>query len=372
MLGTGMGRKKSEESIMSQPRPPLALPALVLVAAVLFAYGSSLHNGFIWDDPEYVINNATLRTLDGLSRIWFEPGATPQYYPMVFTGFWIEYHLWGLDTFGYHLVNVLLHGLNAVLLFLLCRRLAVPGAWVVALLFALHPVQVESVAWITERKNVLSLFFYLSAFLVYFHPDRSQPGSSQPWSSRPWYLRPGYFLALALFLFALWSKTVTCTLPAAMLLVLWWKKPRLGRQEIVPLLPFFVMGLVLAFVTVWMEKTHVGAQGEAWSLGLGGRCLLAGRIPWFYAWKLVAPVDLAFIYHRWSVDPGVAWQYLFPAALVGGVLFLWLMRRRLGKGPLVAVLIFVGSLVPALGFFNVYPMRFSYVAIIFSTWPRLP
>jgi protein O-mannosyl-transferase len=136
-----------------------APPALLLVVAVLIAYLPALQGGYIWDDNRYVTENPILPQPDGLAAIWTDPGATIQYYPMVFTTFWLEYRLWGLNPLGYHATNILLHALSALLLWAILRRLAVPGAWLAAALFALHPVHVESVAWVTERKNVLSGLF---------------------------------------------------------------------------------------------------------------------------------------------------------------------------------------------------------------------
>ena len=161
---------------------------------------------------------------------------------------------------------------------------------------------------------------------------------------------------------ALLSKTVTCSLPAALLLVCWWKKGRVQRVDVMPLLPFFVLGAGLGLLTAWIEKYHVGAQGAAWSLTLGERCLIAGRALWFYAGKLAWPVQLTFIYPRWTLETEAGWQWLFPIAAVGIMGGLWLARHRIGKGPLVAVLFFAGTLGPALGFVNVYPMRYSFVA----------
>ncbi|MEJ2235268.1 MAG: tetratricopeptide repeat protein [Syntrophobacterales bacterium] len=332
------------------------------------AYIPAMRSGYIWDDDYYVTENPNLSTADGLRRIWFEPKASPQYYPLVHTAFWVEYHLWQLHPFGYHLVNVLLHTANAILLLLVLQYLRLPGAWLAAALFALHPVHVESVAWITERKNVLSGFFYLSSALAYLRfatvtgdpADNSLPSDiTSTESSRSWGF---YALSLFLFLCALLSKTVTCTLPPAILLVLWWKRGRIYRRDILALFPFFIAGAVLGLTTVWLEKHHVYAQGEEWALSLVDRCIVAGRALWFYAGKLLWPHKLTFIYPRWQIDSGVWWQYLFPLAAVAVIVILWLLRRRIGKGPFVAVAFFAGTLVPALGFFDVYPMRFSFVA----------
>jgi tetratricopeptide (TPR) repeat protein len=354
--------------------------ALFLITFVAYIYIPWSRAGFIWDDDAYIENNQTLRTTGGLRQIWFEPGATPQYYPLVFTSFWVEYHLWGLEPGGYHLVNILLHAANACLLWLILRRLAVPGAWLAAAILALHPVEVESVAWITERKNVLSGFFYFCALLAYLrfclpvetgmpvaegkskrrNAARTQTSAaSDAAASAGWVW---YGLAFALFVCALLSKTVTCSLPAAVLLLLWWKRGTLRVRSLTATLPFFVVGILMSFVTIWMEKHVVGAEGDDWHLWPIERCLLAGRALWFYAAKLAWPVRLTFIYPRWEMDWRVWWQYLFPAAALAVIVALWLFRPRLGRGPLVAVLLFSGTLVPALGFIDIYPMRFSFVA----------
>ncbi len=329
----------------------------LIVLLVFLAYLPALRGGFIWDDDDYVTQNPTLHDLGGLQRLWFKVGAVPQYYPVVHTTFWLEYHLWGLNPVGYHLINVLLHATAAILLWRVLLRLQIPGAWLAAVIFALHPVEVESVAWITERKNVLSAVFYFAAALACLRfVALKEPGGPNRlrWS---WYLG-----ALVLFMAALLSKTVTCSLPAALLLVCWWKKGRIQRGDVMPLLPFFVLGAGLGLMTAWIEKYHVGAQGAAWSLTLGERCLIAGRALWFYAGKLAWPVQLTFIYPRWTLETEAGWQWLFPIAAVGIMGGLWLARHRIGKGPLVAVLFFAGTLWPALGFVNVYPMRYSFVA----------
>ena len=239
----------------------------------------ALRGGFTWDDDAYVTNNITLRSAPGLSRIWGQLTATPQYYPLVFTSFWLEYHLWGLNPLGYHIVNVLLHTLAAMLLWRVLVRLQVPGAWLAAGIFALHPVAVESVAWVTERKNVLSAVFYFAAALAYLRwqeRETSDRGANAH-----------YFLSLTLFICALFSKTVTASLPAALLLVMWWKRGRVAGRDVRPLVPFFVAGAALALVTAWLERTHVGASGPDWALSFLDRCLIAGRALWFYAGKLL-------------------------------------------------------------------------------------
>jgi tetratricopeptide (TPR) repeat protein len=324
------------------------LLALLLVAFTFLTYQQVWRADFIWDDDAHV-TGPELRSLHGLWRIWSEPGATQQYYPVLHSAFWVEHRLWGDSPLGYHLANVLLHAAVACLLYRVLRRLAVPGAFLAAAVFAVHPVCVESVAWISEQKNTLSCLFYLAAALTYFRYDAER--------------RTGWYaLATGLFGLALASKSVTATLPAALLVVLWWKRGRLSwKGDVLPLSPWFAMAAAAGIVTVWVEKTLIGARGAAFGLGLPDRFLVAGRAVWFYLGKLIAPADLTFIYPRWVVDDRAAWQYLFPIAAIIALTALFALRKRT-RGPLAAALLFTGTLFPALGFINVYPFIFSYVA----------
>lgn len=333
------------------------LAGSLIVVAVVVCYLPVFHAGYIIDDDNYVTANLQLRDLGGLKRVWSDLSATPQYYPLVFTSFWAEYQLWGAKPAGYHITNVLLHALNALLVWILLQSLGIPGAWLAAALFALHPVQVESVAWIAERKNVLSAAFYFLSLLAYFkwRPlDRSDDQASAG---------PGlYLLSLVLFLLALLSKTATVTLPAVILLLVWWKRSRIRRADLARTAPMFVMGLGLGLLTLQLEAGKGGASAELWDLSLVERSLIAGRAVWFYVVKLVWPTGLSFSYERWVVDAGAWWQYLYPVGVIAVLVSLWFMRSRIGRGPLVAVLFFIGTLAPTLGFLKVYFFRYSYVA----------
>jgi tetratricopeptide (TPR) repeat protein len=320
-----------------------------LIFGVTFlAYWPALAGQMLWDDAGHV-TRLDLRSLSGLRRIWTEWGATQQYYPLLHTAFWLEHRVWGDATLGYHLVNIVLHAANACLFALLLRRLAVPGAFIAAALFALHPVCVESVAWISEQKNTLSLLLYLASAMCYLKFDEGR--------------RPGaYAGAAALFALALLTKTVVATLPATLLVIFWWQRRKLEwRRDVVPLLPWFAGGLAAGLLTSAFETSLIGAQGASFDLSWLQRVLLAGRVVAFYLGKLVWPAELVFIYPRWTIDPRAAWQYLFPGALLVLVTVL-LLRRARWPGRLAALLCFVGALVPALGFVNVYPFIFSFVA----------
>lgn len=332
-----------------------------LAVLVAIFYWPTLNNGFVWDDNEYVQNNPQLRSVEGLYNIWFKLGAVPQYYPLVHTTFWIEYQAWGLRTAGYHATNLILHAVCAILVWRLLVRLAVPGAWVAAAIFAVHPVEVETVAWVSERKNVLSCVLALGSLLAYLRFAPCDQAESKLAESRhgSW----GYYaLALVLYIGAMLSKTVTVSTPAVLLVIYWWKRGRLGWRDVLPLVPFFAVGVPLAYITVWMEREHVGAAGADWNLSPVDRVLVAGRALWFYAGKLLWPYPLIFLYYRWTIDAHVWWQYLYPLAALVLVVALWLARNTIGRGPLAAALIFGGVLLPALGFFDVYPFRFSFVA----------
>lgn len=336
------------------PMGAWVLGAFLLLA--LMIYWPSLGGDFLWDDDDYVSQNMTLRSLGGLGQIWFEIGATPQYYPMVHTTFWVEWRLFNGSPVGFRVVNALLHGANAFLLWLVLRRLRVAGALLAAALFLAHPVAVESVAWITERKNVLSLFFYLLAGWVAL-PLFGLGGREEREFS------PGRYAGfLALYLAALFSKTVACSLPAALLLLVYWRRGRAAGRDWALALPALALGVGLAAITIWMEKVHVGAEGADFDFSVADRFLIAGRAPWFYLGKIVWPAPLSFIYPRWELDPASPLQWLFPLAAAALIALLWWKRTAWGRGPLVAVLMFGGTLVPALGFVDVYPFVFSFVA----------
>ena len=321
---------------------------LALAGVTLIAYLPALNGKLIWDDDAHVTKPA-LQSLEGLWRIWFQLGATQQYYPLLHSAFWIEHRLWGDAVTGYHLVNVLCHAIAACLVVLIARRLSLRGAWLAGFLFALHPVCVEAVAWISEQKSTLSAVFYLGSALAYLHFDQRRR-------------RPQYGLALGLFVLALLTKTVTATLPAALLLVLWWRRGRLEwKRDVFPLLGWLPLGAAAGLFTAWVEKRFIGAEGAAYGLSVVQRLLLAGRAICFYAAKLAWPANLTFTYPRWTINAAEWWQYLFPAGVVVVLAGLCLLARR-HRGPLAGMLFFVGTLFPALGFLSVYPFRFSWVA----------
>ncbi|MBT6247567.1 MAG: tetratricopeptide repeat protein [Nitrospina sp.] len=341
-----------------------------LLTLLLFTvYFPVLEYGFIWDDDRHLTDNPFVINPDGLKPLWLDVRSTQQYYPLISTSFWMEHRLWGLNPLGYHIDNVLLHTMNTIVLWRILVFLGIPAAWLVSAVFALHPVHVESVAWITERKNLLSGFFYLLSlytFLRFYFSGQSVDSSENP-------KRSGLLYGLSLFFFicALFGKSVTCTLPAVILLLIWWKQNHIDLKTIRLMVPYFMIGLGLATLTIWLEKVNAGALGPEWNYSFWDRFIIAGQALWFYIGKLIWPSPIIFIYPMWSIDDSVWWQYLYPLTFLFFILVLWALRKNIGRGPLTAVLFFAGSVLPALGFFNIYFMRFSLVSDHFQYLPSI-
>ena len=325
----------------------LALVALGLLVVVCYL-PAMLWGGFVWDD-DLCIEVDPVRDVSGLWQIWFSPSAIEEeghYWPLVYTTFWLEHKLWGFDPTGYHIVNVLLHLANTLLLWHLLRRLAVSGAWMVAAVFALHPLHVESVAWVIERKDVLSGLFYFAAVLAYMR-FVEQPS------------RGRYAGSLALYAAGMLSKSIVVTLPVALLIWHWWKQGRVTATDLWRVVPFFAVGLVIAVGDLSFYQSV-----EPLSLGysLAERTLIAARALWFYAGKLLWPTNLAVVYPLWDIrvaDP-LAWGYLIAAVALA--VALWHFRPRIGRGPLAGALFFAVTLSPVLGFVDYRYMQYAFVA----------
>ncbi len=326
---------------------------LLLAAITILVYRPAWSGGFLWDDDAYITNNELLTAPDGLRRIWFSFDSPSQYFPLTYTSFRIEHSLWGLNPTGYHWINVLLHVANALLVWCLLARLKVPGAWLAAMIFALHPVQVESVAWITERKNVLMVFFFLLTLLAWiaFVDERTR---------RPWRF---YVLALILYVLSLSAKTTACTLPAALLLILWLQKKAIDKRRLLQVLPFLVLGFSMGLLTVWWERYHQGTHGTLFPfLSPLERALVASHAVWFYLGKLIWPANLTFIYPKWTIAVTRLLDYAWLLAGVALGAVIYFARRFLGRGVEVAAIFFVATLSPVLGFIMLFTFRYTFVA----------
>ncbi len=335
---------------------PVAIEALALCLLVAVSYFPATMAGFVLDDNA-LTDARPVRTWDGIWQIWFQPGALKQseghYWPVLYSTFWLEHKLWGFAPAGYHTVNLLLHSGVTLLLWRLLRRLAVPGAWVAAAVFAVHPLHVESVAWVIGRKDLLAALLYLSAALGYIRFVEACPG-------RPGDGRWGrYLLALPLFVLSLLSKSVVVTLPAALLIWHWWKQGHVTRTDVARVAPFVLVGLGVT-VTDWMF--YKSLEDVSFDYSWIERVQIAAHALWFYVGKLVWPTELAIIYPHWYVSAGdpLAWGYVLAAGAVAAAL--WFSRRRIGRGPLAGALFFAVTLSPTLGFVDYGYMRFSFVA----------
>src|SRR4029450_800848 len=335
------------------PRGRALIFAVVLAAVTIFAYRPAWHGGFLWDDDAYIINNELLTAPDGWQRIWFSLDSPSQYFPFTYSTFRMEHALWGQNTTGYHWVNLLLHVGNALLVWAVLARLRGPGSWLAGAIFALHPVQVESVAWITERKNVLMGFFFLLTLLAWvaFVDDRTR---------RPWIF---YCLALIFYVLALSAKATACTLPAALFLIFLLRKKPITMQRLIQVVPFVILGIGMGLLAVWWERYHQGTnRGVFPFLSPIERILVASRAVWFYLSKIFWPSNLTFIYPGWNISPRDLLDYIPLLVGIAACVAISSLRRYIGRSVEVAAGFFVATLSPVLGFLMLFTFRYTFVA----------
>jgi Tfp pilus assembly protein PilF len=335
----------------------IVMGVMFIVVASLVVYVPALRGGFIWDDDAYVEKNHLLSAPNGLWNIWIGKGVPMSYVPMVYTVFRLEYALWGLNPFGYHLTNVLLHAVNSLLIWLLLSRLRVRGAWFVSAIFALHPVHTESVAWITELKNVLSLFFCLLATIAYVkyafgYSDESTKGKGETF----------YQLSTFLFICALAAKTAMCFFPFSLLILLWWKHGRITLKDIRDLSRFFALALAWGLFILWWENKNIGTGEVELGLTFIKRILIASHALWFYLGKLFYPVNLTFSYPKWVIEPTNPLNYTWLLLCLVTAWGIWHWRKKLQRGSVAAVAFFIVALSPMIGFFSCYTYIYTYVA----------
>lgn len=325
-----------------------AAAAGIIVALTVLAYVPAIRGGFIWDDDTFLTKTPLIRASDGLYLFWFTTQA-PDYFPLTSTLLWFEWRLWGMNAAGYHAVNVLLHAVSAVLIWRALRRLRIPAAWLAAMIFAVHPVNVESAAWITECKNVLPMVFYVLTVLWYL---RFQEDRRARW----------YVLSIGSFLLALLAKTSVVTTPFVLLLCVWWLRGKVARRDLIHSLPFFLLGGALALVTMWFQENRAIGATLVRDDGFASRLAIAARAIWFYLYKGLLPRNLSFVYPRWTVNPIDPRSWIPLLLLVGAFTVLWRYRNDWARSALFALGYYVIMLFPVLGFFNIYFMRFSLVA----------
>jgi tetratricopeptide (TPR) repeat protein len=339
---------------MKQNKLMILLGIAVIGGGCFIAYKPAMRGPFLWDDMKYVVNNELLTAPDGLWRIWFSTDVPSQYFPLVYTTFRFERQIADLNPILYHADNVALHVISALLIWLILSRLEIPGSFWAAAIFALHPVNAESVAWISERKNTLMLVFACLSALFFIEFAFRSPTTRRA--------AVFYVLSLLCFMLSLFSKTTACVLPAVFVLILWLKGVRFSAKRILQLAPYFVLGVAMGLLTMWWEHYHQGMEVVDLGLDPLQKTLIATHALWFYAGKIFWPINLAFSYPRWKIDTGDAVQYIWLAGCVLAAAALIMFRRRLGRGVIVGILFFVVTLLPMSGIFQLYTFIYTWVA----------
>jgi tetratricopeptide (TPR) repeat protein len=321
-----------------------------ILATTLIVYAPALRAGFIFDDDAFLTENRLIHAEDGLARFWTTADSA-DYFPLTLSMLWFEWRIWGTNPAGYHLINVLLHAASSILLWRVLAALKIQGAWLAGLIFAVHPVNVESVAWITQRKNALSMVFYLLTFLFYIRFERTR---SPRW----------YCAALGTFLLGLLSKTSIVMLPLVLLALAWWRFGRISRRDVSRIAPFLMLSLVLGLVTLWYQTLRPAVATETVRTDdFLTRLAAAGWAIWFYLSKAILPIGLAFIYPRWEVSSAEPLHWLPLAALLVVIALLVAQRHRpVERALLVCLTCYIAMLLPILGFVNIFYMLFSLVA----------
>ncbi|MCY4262777.1 MAG: tetratricopeptide repeat protein [Candidatus Dadabacteria bacterium] len=338
-------------------KPPLngnTFALLVLGLVVAAVYFPAVQAGFVWDDS-IMRDLRAVSTWRGIWDIWFDPADAymqggrwreGHYWPILYTTFWVEHKLWGFSPTGYHVVNILIHFANTVLLWRLLTRLSVPGAWFAAAVFAVHPLHTESVAWIMARKDMLATFFCFLSFAMWLRFENSR-------------VRGHYAGALALFVAAMFSKSVVVVFPATFLIARWWRDGGFTWTHVLSVMPFFIVGFAVALVDMLFYQD---VQPISLGYSMVDRIFIAAQSLWFYAGKLLLPMQLAVIYPHWDISTSDPLDWLYVIAAVATAAALWFFRHRIGRGPLACTLFFTVTLLPTLGFIDYGYMRYSFVA----------
>ena len=361
-------------------RLPLGLPAgIMLIAVVVFlAYLPSINGGFIWDDKMLLTENQVIKASDGLYLLSCTTEAY-EYHPITNTTLWIEWRLWGMNPAGYHVISLILHIVEALLIWLILRKLSIPGAFLAALIFAVHPVNVESVAWIAQRKDMLAVLFFLLSISWYLKADMPTvnvgmaPAPPARSHGGPWergklarhcplstvHCPLFYWLSLLAFVLAMLSKGSVAVLPVLLLGIVWWRRP-LTWWDLVRTAPFFVVSALLTLVHMWFQL-H-GSEETIRTASFAERILDAGGVVWFYLYKALLPFSLSFVYPQWKIQSGNPLWWLPLLAVLAVTAVLWRYREGWSRLFLLAWVFFCVALVPVMGFTDVYFMKFSLVA----------
>jgi tetratricopeptide (TPR) repeat protein len=363
--------KQRARSSLSLPRAWTWAGAALIAMSVIILYWPAVQGGFILDDDILLTSNPLVKAPNGLSRIWFSHDPI-DYWPITNSSFWIQWRLFEMNPTGYHVVNLILFIADCLLIWLLLKRLAIPGAFLAALLYAVHPINVESVAWVSQHKNVLSLFFFLLSLLWFIKSEMPDPvllgkssrASTENQVSTGSVSNRWYFLSLLAFTLAMLSKGSVAILPLVLLLLAWWQRGRISKLDLWRSTPFFTVAIVLTLVNIWFQ-TH-GAESAIRSASFLERLAGAGGVIWFYLFKALVPIELVFVYPQWNIDvANPLWWFPLVTAVAATVLLFVICYRRpslWARAILFAWLFFCIALLPVLGFVDVGFMKFSLVA----------
>ncbi len=340
----------------------VVLGVLGLLLLTQLAYWPLHTAGYIWDDGGWLVHNHFVHHWRGLWNIWFNPHDSIQYYPLVFTAFNFEWHIWGGNAFGYHLMNIILQGIDAILLWRVLKALNLRSAWIAAAIWAIHPVQVETVGWVVEQKSLLSAFFLFPAILAWIGVadlPGSRPVGSPFLTAQEW---RGYILATACFLLALLAKTDACLIPIVLLFVIWWSRGWIHDRDVRLLAPWMILGVISALMTIHVEHGQAGAHGREFHFTVAQHFLIAGKDLWFYPFKLFWPWPMMAVYPRWHISHPAAWEWIFPIAGFGVPIVLLALSRKIGRGPFTAVCVYGLMISPLLGLIAFYTEIYTFVA----------
>jgi tetratricopeptide (TPR) repeat protein len=374
-------RQRAGISVLSALPLGVLAGATLIIAAGFLVYLPCISGGYLLDDTQLLTDNILVKLSNGLYHFWCtnEP---IDYWPATNTTFWLEWRLWQMHLSGYHVTNLILHVVESLLIWIILRKLSVPGAFWAGLIFAVHPVNVEAVAWISQRKNVTAMLFFLLSILWYLkhlslsggdvngsrrepvaetahgvcglHTDADQTRGVSGQLFDRW-----YWMSLAAFVLAMLGKGSVAILPALLLGIIWWLRP-LTRRDLVRIAPYFIIGVILVEANVWFQR-H-GVETAIRTAGFAERLVGAGGVVWFYLYKAILPIDLSFVYPRWGIQAGnpLWWTPLLAALAVTAVL--WAYRKTWSRPLLFAWGFFCTALLPVTGLMDVGFMKYTLVA----------
>jgi Flp pilus assembly protein TadD len=346
----------------------LLLHTAIIVLAGLWIYSPAYHGDWLWDDDQLLTQNPVVQSgsLQGLSKLWFNPDGA-DFFPLSYTALWAQWPFFKNQPTGYHVTTIVLHLIGSLLVWALLDRMRIPGAWLSGLIFAIHPVAVESVAWVSETKNTLSLPLFLLSCLCWVVQDDEPEG---PRRTR------FYVLSIVCFLLAMLAKTSMVALPVVLLLHAWWKRGTVTLQDVIRTAPFFLISLVLGIITIQYQHGRAIGAEKILVGGVASRIATAGMAILFYLKQIVWPITLLPIYPRWEVDPPKVWQFLAWPVIAAAAAWLWANRGTAdrpgwGRHALFGLGFFLLLVLPVLGFVTISYMRITWVADHFIYLPMI-